>query len=199
VARDYDNGNQGQLIEGQNILKMQCEFSKKNAYSKYIVHGQTPADNKLNMTVAAEQRKTADGTLEEFYSVRKIAMEQPVRTAKEVQTRADNEAAFAQSQELQATVTVQGWQPGGAQGGGDLWRKGKKVKVTSPMAMLDQELAIQQVTYTQDNQSGSLTTLVLVPPGMLAEAKGSVSGSPGQSQSSGAGQSQSSGGGTGSQ
>jgi prophage tail gpP-like protein len=179
VARDYDNGNQGQLIEGQNILKMQCEFSKKNAYSKYIIHGQTPADNKINMTVAAEQRKTADGTLEEFYSVRKIAMEQPVRTAKEVQVRADNEAAFERSQELQATATVQGWQPGGAQGGGDLWRKGKKVKVTSPMAILDQELAIQQVTYTQDNQSGSLSTLVLVPPGKLAQSKATISSSPG--------------------
>ncbi len=178
VARDYDNGNQGQLIEGQNILKMQCEFSKKEAFSKYLASGQTPADNNMNMKAASEQRKQADGTLEQ-YSVRMISMEQPVRTPKEVQQRADNEKAFALSQELQAIVTVQGWQPGGALGGGELWQKGKKVKVTSPMALLDEELAIQQVTCTQDNQSGSLTTLVLVPKDKLPQSKVQLSGSPG--------------------
>jgi prophage tail gpP-like protein len=178
VSQDYDAGNQGQLIEGQNILKMQCEMSKKNAFSKYILDGSTPADNKMNMKAAAEQRKTADGTLEQ-YSVRKIPMEQPVRTPAEVQKRADAEKAFAESQELQATVTVQGWQPGGAQGGGELWQPRKKVKVTSPMAALDDQLAIQQVTFTQDNQSGSLTTLVLVQPYKIGQAKGQLSGSPG--------------------
>jgi prophage tail gpP-like protein len=179
VARDFDNGNQGQLIEGQNILKMQCELSKKNSFSKYIIHGQTPADNKMNMKPCAEQRKKVDGTLEQ-YSVCKISMEQPVRTTKEVETRATNEQMFAASQELQATVTVQGWQPGGAQGGGELWQPGKKVKVSSPMAMLDEQLSIQQVTFTQDNQTGSLTTLVLVQPGKIGQAKGQLSGSPSQ-------------------
>jgi prophage tail gpP-like protein len=94
---------------------------------------------------------------------------------------------FSQTQELQATVTVQGWQPGGAQGGGELWEKGKKVKVTSPMAMLDDQLAIQQVTFTQDDRSGSLTTLVLVQPYKIQQAKGTLSGTPGQSPSTGGG------------
>jgi prophage tail gpP-like protein len=184
VARDFDNGNQGQLIEGQNILKMQCEMSKKNSYSKYMLNGQTPANNKLNMKAASEQRKSVDGTMDQ-YSCRMISMEQPVCTPKEVETRATNEQMFAATQELQATVTVQGWQPGGAKGGGELWQKGKKVKVTSPMAMLDEQLAIQQVTFTQDDRSGSLTTLVLVQPYKIGEAKGKLSGSPGQSSSSG--------------
>jgi prophage tail gpP-like protein len=194
IGQDYDAGNQGQLIEGQNILKMQCEMSKKNAFSKYILDCQTPADNKLNGKAASEQRKSKDGTAEQ-YSVCKIPMEQPVRTLKEVDKRALTEQMFAATQELQATVTVQGWQPGGAQGRGELWAIGKKVKVTSPMAMLDQQLAIQQVTFTQDNQSGSLTTLVLVQPFKVPDSKGRMSGLPGQSTSSGGGAS--SGGGTG--
>jgi prophage tail gpP-like protein len=186
VARDYDNGSQGQLIEGVNILKMQCVMSKKDAYSKYIIDGQTPASNKLNGKAASEQRKTEDGTSEQ-YKVRIIPMEQPVTTQKEVEQRAQNEKMFSQSQELQATVTVQGWQPGGAQGGGELWKKGKKVKVKSPMAMLDEDLAIQQVTFTQDDRSGSLTTLVLVQPFKVGQSKYQVTGAPGQSSGGGTG------------
>jgi hypothetical protein len=49
------------------------------------------------------------------------------------------------------------------------------------MAMLDDELAIQQVTFTQDDRSGSLTTLVLVQPYKIQQAKGKLSGSPSSS------------------
>jgi prophage tail gpP-like protein len=51
--------------------------------------------------------------------------------------------------------------------GKTLWEEGKEYPVKSPMAMLNQTLKVQTVTFTQDNQSGTQTTLLLVLPGLL--------------------------------
>jgi prophage tail gpP-like protein len=165
VGEGRSSGSQGQLIEGQNILKMQCVISESAQYKKYIVRGQINANDKKKYEKVARQESTADGRLKKVYSLKIIPIEQGVYNAKELQKRADNESMWTEAQEVKATIVVQGWQPGGPSGGsGELWQAGKDVKVTSHMAMIDQILSIQQVTYTQDSQSGSLTTLVCVAP-----------------------------------
>jgi hypothetical protein len=50
-----------------------------------------------------------------------------------------------------------------------LWQAGMDVMVVSPMAILNQVLKVQTLTFTQDRQSGTLTTLDLVVPWLLRD------------------------------
>jgi prophage tail gpP-like protein len=81
--------------------------------------------------------------------------------------RVDTEARWTKAQQIQVTCVVQGWLFNGS-----LWEAGKNVNFNSRMAMIKQELAVQSVTFTQDNQQGSLTTLLLVAPWGLNAQRG---------------------------
>ena len=50
---------------------------------------------------------------------------------------------------------------------GRLWTPGDEIFVRSPMALLNQKLAIQNATFTQDSTNGTETTLDMVLPGLL--------------------------------
>jgi prophage tail gpP-like protein len=163
VGKNSGSGSQGQLIEGRNILKMQGVISIDRQWSKIIARAQYPADNRKNMKPAARMEKEAEGVLKK-YSVLIVQNEHPVRTEDEVQTRVNTEAEWTRSTQLQLTITVVGWQPGGPTGGGGLWEVGKKVSVNSPMVPIADSLSIQSATFTQDNKHGSLTTLLCVAP-----------------------------------
>jgi prophage tail gpP-like protein len=89
--------------------------------------------------------------------------EQPVKTKAEVCARATYEAIWHNGTEITADIVVYGWLRDGV----NLWRPGDFVHVYSPMAMLDMALAIQKVTFTQDRNTGTLTTLHLVSPEAL--------------------------------
>ena len=66
------------------------------------------------------------------------------------------------AEQLQVTIVVQGWlKPGG----GGLWKPGEKVHVKSPMLIVDEQLDLVSATFTQDNKSGTRTTLELKRPG----------------------------------
>ena len=69
--------------------------------------------------------------------------------------------------QVQATITVQGW----LRDGQTLWHEGDQVHVYSPMAMLDMDMAIQQVVFTQDDKRGTITTLTCVNPEFLLGRK----------------------------
>ena len=91
--------------------------------------------------------------------------EQPVWNPAEVQERAKNEYIWHEGTVINANVTVQGWM----MPGGGLWRAGDLVAFISPMTTLNMGLKIQNVTFTQDSQSGTLTTLELVAPWLLKD------------------------------
>ena len=58
---------------------------------------------------------------------------------------------------------MQGW----LKDGSSLWHAGEDYSVYSPMAMLNNNLTAQNVTFSQDNNGGSITTLDLVSPNLL--------------------------------
>jgi prophage tail gpP-like protein len=88
-------------------------------------------------------------------------MEHPVRTPDELLFRAVHEQMWNEGEEITADITVQGWfNPRDWR----LWHPGQKVHIKSPMAMLDHVLSVNSVTFTQDRQSGSRTTLHIVRP-----------------------------------
>jgi prophage tail gpP-like protein len=153
-----------QLIEGKNILKMQCVISKEHAFTDYIVRAQTGASDEQHGAAASEQECGAPGTAKR-YSVNITPAEQPVWNKGEVCDRAKHEAIWHEGYEITAITTVQGW----LRGGTALWHAGDDVLVNSPMAMLNQVLKIESATFTQDRNSGTLTTLELVPPWKLKD------------------------------
>jgi prophage tail gpP-like protein len=160
---DHDYPIVQQLIEGENILKMNCTITEMYKYQEYPTKGQSAADSEDNGAKQANQKATAPGTAS-IYSALLTVCEVPVWTQGECVARAKNEAKWHESTFIEATVVVQGW----LRDGKKLWRAGDEVLVTSPMALLNnQQLKIAQATFTQDSNSGTLTTLELVNPGRL--------------------------------
>ena len=164
-----------QLVEGQNIMKMQCVISNEMMASKYSAVGQganaesMPASqaNFLEATVNSSNYRGA-------YKFIQQVLEHPFMNPAEVAKRAAYEAQFRDGTQIRANVTVQGWLRDGV----DLWRCGDDVVVISPMAMLNFVMKIQTLTFQQDNQSGTTTTLELVMPWMLSDRRFSAAGNP---------------------
>lgn len=151
------------LVEGVNILKMQAVVSTEGVHSEYLLRGQRPAGgDEQGGAEASQQQASVPGTARR-YSPLLTTAEQPVWSQGEVQDRARNESIWHEGAVSQAVVTVQGW----LRGPGELWRIVSNVHVQSPMAMLDEVMSIQTVTFTQESGGGTATTLECVPPFLL--------------------------------
>ena len=153
------------LQEGFNILRCQAVISVENIYTEYPVRGQSAASDEQHGTQASEQEASAGGTAKR-YSPLLTPAEQPVWGIGELADRAKNEAVWHEGTIVEATITVQGWMRPNT---GLLWAAGDDVRVYTPMAMLNMVMKIQTVTFTQDRNSGTLTTLVLVAPWLLKD------------------------------
>jgi len=160
VGEDHPTKQLGALVEGVNIRKCQAVISISAQRSDFILHGSSAADDKDNMRKQAEQEAKEKGALKKVYRPILVPNEQPVWTSDELKTRAKNEKMWTEAQQVQATFVVQGWKSGT----GKLWEAGADVSVKSKMAMINQDLSIQSATFTQDNNSGTLTTLLCVAP-----------------------------------
>lgn len=154
-----------QLVEGENILKMQCIISNEMLSTEYSVLAQAANGNWTAARTAAEMEARVGGTINSYYKFFQTVMEQPAKDIGEVMTRATYEATFSEGTLIRAYVTVQGWLRDGA----SLWRAGDSVWVHSPMAMLDMAMKIQTATFAQDDRSGTTTVLEVVLPWMLAD------------------------------
>ena len=153
------------LVEGENILKMQCIISDEMLSKKYDITGQAGNAENLTPAQASEIRGSAPGTMAVYDKFKLIVAEQALTQA-EAETRAYYESRFCEGTNVKAFVTVQGWLRDGV----NLWRCGDDVYVMSPMAMLNGiTLKIQTATFQQDNASGTTTVLELVLPWMLAD------------------------------
>jgi prophage tail gpP-like protein len=162
---EKEAANQDTLIEGFNILKMQCVISVVKAYSDFTTRANRPSGKDSDEGTPkdrAEQEAKAGGTLKRYSPLLTI-MEHPVWTPHEVALRNATEVMWNSGQQIEATITVQGW----FTSAGRLWEAGREVMVKSPMAMLNEALTIETVTFTQDSASGSLTTLVCKNPKAL--------------------------------
>jgi len=156
-----------QLYEGENILKMQCVISNEQVSSIYATKGQKAVADGTGPRQSAEMQaqvrgNALKGAMRKFLET---VMEQPVKTQAEVEARANYDAIQREGATITAHVTVQGW----LRDGKTLWRPGDNVWVYSPMAMLNLAMKIQTATFTQDNRSGTLTTLELVLPWRLGD------------------------------
>ena len=158
----HDDIPNDSLVEGYNILRCQCIISVDEIHSQYDVRAQHAASDDNSGTQASELEASVPGTSPR-YSPLLTPAEQPMKTIAEVLKRAKYESIWHEGTIIQATITVQGW----FTSKGSLWQAGAAVHVYSPMAMLNAVMAIQTATFTQDSNSGTLTTLELVPPFLL--------------------------------
>jgi prophage tail gpP-like protein len=153
-----------QLIEGQNIKRCQAVFYKKHVYAQYNVTAQSAASNDNAYTSASELEASWGGT--GFPNTLLITpAEQPVKHIQEVLDRAKNEALWHEGPEIDVTVTVMGWFRDDI----NLWMPGDNVFVYSPMCPLNMLMKIEQVTFTQSSDEGTLTTLQLKQPWALKD------------------------------
>jgi prophage tail gpP-like protein len=160
----------GQLIEGLNMQSCHCTITHEHARTEMNVGAQTPATDDLHGTQASEVEATSASAVPNQQRRSKVIvpMEHPPMAAPqhEVQMRADYEKMWRDGTLIQCTAVVQGW----LRDGKSLWHEGDLVHVYSPMAMLDEDLTIFSVTFTQDNRTGTTTTLVLVNPAALNQS-----------------------------
>ena len=162
------------LIEGKNNLSMQCIIDSTMVFESYDVHGSSQGTDDHNGTDASEQTATKGTNVSKvLYSKLITPIEESVKSQGEMQMRAQFEQRIHDGTHIQATITVQGW----LREGMSLWQEGDHVYVYSPMALLDGEMAIQQVIFMQDDKRGSVTVLTCVDPEFLnAQESFNVSG-----------------------
>jgi prophage tail gpP-like protein len=162
---DHINPMTATLVEGRNIKKMNCLINIENTYAIYggIGIGAAGSDEQWGVDIS-EIRAYAAG---QGMKGRNILVPTPssIQTLTDIQKAAHNEAKWSDGTKIQASVVVQGWmRPGTNQ----LWRAGDNVSVWSPMAVINnQVLKIQTITFTQDRNAGTETTLDLVVPWLL--------------------------------
>jgi prophage tail gpP-like protein len=161
-----------QVIEGENIKSMQVVISAETSRDEILATGQRQADDKTFGPKASEMRSSIAGDLP-FYRKLLVPIEHPVWTKQEVDLRATHERRWAGMQ-IDADITVYGWfTPGGA-----LWKAGDEVMVDSDMAMLHQQLSIETVTFQQDSNEGTRTTLHLIEPWRNLQEGGPITDNP---------------------
>jgi prophage tail gpP-like protein len=148
------------LVEGRNILKMQCIITVEHIYSDVVGHAQSRGDSSKWGPAAAQMWERLKGSAKR-YSPILHTVEHPVWSRSELLLRVQAERQWTEGTQITAHVTVQGWQAPD----GHIWRAGEHVVVTSPMAMLRGDIMkIAVATFTQDDQGGTLTTLELGIP-----------------------------------
>jgi prophage tail gpP-like protein len=151
------------LIEGENILRCQCTIKINDMFNPYYAEGGSNGNDEKNGRKASEMGARADGVLP-CYSPLLIPAEMPVANDGQLQKRVNQERDLRDYAIFEANVTVAGWLRNRATG---LWKAGDYVYVWSPMAMIDQLMGIKTVTFSQDTNAGTTTTLELVQPGLL--------------------------------
>jgi prophage tail gpP-like protein len=154
------SGSGGSLIEGKNIQSASCRIENITIFSKNINEGQTNGSDSYWGRRAAQGAAHADNPGAQglghkpylFLGDRRL-------TTKEAIGRMDYETLWQFNDNIAADIVVYGWQSDG----GELWKVGDRVNVNSPMLMLkNNTLYIKRVTFTQDNEQGSLTNLHVV-------------------------------------
>lgn len=169
-----------QLVEGVNIKSCQCVITATNVMAVYREDGQSQGSDDQNGTASSEMTAETPGTGVQT-TIRITPAIVPVRSQDELQEMANNEYKWSEGTRIVAVITVQGWFKPGTR---ELWRPREEYSVYSPMAMLTNGaggpivLKAKTVTFTQDSESGTQTTLELEQPWALNSDRVATPNSP---------------------
>lgn len=150
------------LTEGKEILiGREIIFSNAAAGSTASLSQESATDKKWGSVVASSPfAQEFQQFLSQNYFIPSAVMnEMPTSDKNNLQNRSQSENNFIQTDEVTVTLTVYGW----IRPSGGLWKRGQMVSVVSPMLIMKgEELKAKSVTFTQDGNSGTRTTLVLM-------------------------------------
>jgi prophage tail gpP-like protein len=156
------------LYEGINIKAMQCVITDKYAFNKYRTDAQRPPGDQGNVVKASQMTAMLPGTATKIPSILITNAEQHVATQAELLGHVKNVRKWNDGMLITASVTVQGW----LRDDQNLWSPGDDVYVKSPMALLDDVLKVERVTFTQNRSVGTQTVIDLVSPWKLNDQYG---------------------------
>jgi prophage tail gpP-like protein len=155
---EAESASGGDLIEGKNIQSASARIENTTLFPKQIHVSQRNGTDKIWGKAACQGAAHATSDSVTGYKPYIHLADHP-QTSAECVGRTNYEGIWNFNDNIAVDIVVYGWQRGG---GGDLWKVADKVRVYSPMLMLDKSLSIQRVTFTQDNDQGSLAHLHLV-------------------------------------
>lgn len=163
------SGGSDTLVEGENILIGREILFSSSAGSSIILYSQGPGTDQKNGAAVAHQP---------YYSKKETTpftkgvppnithSDIPTSSTDVLKGRADNESAWSGEDEMTVEATVYGW----LRPSGGLWRRNQTVNVKSPSLLMKGEpLRAKTVTFTQDDRTGTRTTLELCNATALRE------------------------------
>jgi prophage tail gpP-like protein len=148
------------VVEGRNIIEARAIVYNRNIIGSGPSMGQRPGTNQVNGAKAAQPivGNMIKGLVAGLPLSAIGICEIPAWDQKTLQGRASSENSWLSDDEITVFATVYGW----LRPSGGLWYRSQEVSVTSPMLIMDNEkLRAKSVTFTQDNQTGTRTTLEL--------------------------------------
>lgn len=157
LTRGSDKRHAGRLSEGvRPVTKLKIKVSQKNRTSPTIVR------NQRRLGVGAkdlrDEQTIYDPALGAFRPA--IVYGETDQDEKSAKNRGEwQRLRQASSGGLSASVTVAGWRDEG----GALWEPGRLVFLSVPSEQVEQDMRIESVTYTQD-QDGTVAELTLTDP-----------------------------------
>lgn len=160
---DGKSKNAATIREGQNVKSMNCLIRDDKLFSKIAAIGQQRGDDQVNGEESRKPAGKAEGAADR-YRPKDVLVEEP-GDAEDMKNRVQHERNVMLGNIIEVTVVVYGW----LKNDSELWDVGEKIKVYSPRALLDHDLAVKTVIFGQDD-SGTITTLTLV----REEALGSI-------------------------
>jgi prophage tail gpP-like protein len=163
---DHEHPAVGLLREGWNIKRCNAIRTIEHIFKRYDVSGQSAANSSDHGSKQSEQYGFCPSRK---YPLKKLSLsltpaEQPTWGKAECTKRAEAEAQWHDGTFIKATIVTTGWVKPGTN---SIWRAGENVHLISPMIPANEIFKIMVATYTQDSDSGTLTTLELVPPWYL--------------------------------
>lgn len=144
---------------GKNILSGSLTDSDRDRFSIVTVKGQTQGSDNTSATTTTRGKATATDSEIKRYRPLLVTPDSQADT-KRCGDRAAWEVANRKGKGKRADITVQGWK----QSNGLLWEINSLVHIKDPLLKLDEVMLIASTTFKQDNQSGTITELSLVPP-----------------------------------
>jgi prophage tail gpP-like protein len=161
TGRTFFQGGGDALVEGVNILDGQEVMTMNMGDGPLNEKSQTPGSNfNFGREAAGPTSKTDSRPLGEsgkgVYAPQ-VGLTEHHGDKDDTKARGNMEQQRRGQEQLQVTIVVQGWM----RPSGGLWEPGTKVMVQSPMLLVSESLKLMSATFTQDNKSGTRTTLEL--------------------------------------
>lgn len=148
------------LTMGENVLQATATYDDTDRFHLYQVFGQQPGTEGVDSESAAGPAGSARDQGVKRYRPKIIIAEAAV-DAGLAQQRAEWEATVRAAKAEGVTVSVQDWSQ---TENGELWRENQIVRAKLPHHGIDGDMLIREVTYTLNNDEGTITSLALVRP-----------------------------------